>query len=79
MFVQNKNGGIGHVSIIVDLAKSKTPGKPDLYRVGFSFMPAQEFHIEEASTNEGWFTREEFENLLESRLGNLGKPVLRRF
>ena len=79
MFVQNNNGGIGHVSVIVDVAKSKTEGKPDLYQVGFSFMPAQEFHIEKAPTNNGWFTREEFEKLLEKNLGSLGAPVLRRF
>ncbi len=79
MFVQNKNGGIGHVSVIVDSATSKSPGEPDLYRVGFSFMPAQEFHIEEASTHNGWFTKDGFEKLLEQRLGSLGKPVLRRF
>lgn len=79
MFVQNNNGGIGHVSVIVDAAKSKSAGEPDLYRVGFSFMPAQEFHIEEASTHNGWFTREGFEQLLEQRLGSLGAPVLRRF
>ena len=79
MFVQNETGGIGHVSVIVDVAKSKVAGKPDLYQVGFSFMPAQEFHIEKAEGNRGWFTREGFEKLLEQRLGSMGKPVLRRF
>lgn len=79
MFVQNTNGGIGHVSVIIDAAKSKIAGKPDLFRVGFSFMPAQEFHIEEAPTHNGWFTRDGFEALLEQQLGSLGKPVLRRF
>ena len=79
MFVQNKNGGIGHVSVIVDVAKSKSPGKPNLYQVGFSFMPAQEFHIEKAPTNNGWFTEKEFEQFLERHLGSFGKPVLRRF
>lgn len=82
MFVQNNNGGIGHVSVIVDVASSTKPGDPDLYRVGFSFMPAQEFHIEAASDEHGvggWFTREGFESLLAQRLGSLGEPVLRRF
>ncbi|MFT5107676.1 MAG: hypothetical protein ACI9UA_003310 [Pseudoalteromonas tetraodonis] len=79
MFVQNNNGGIGHVSVIIDVANSKTTGKPDLYQVGFSFMPAQEFHIEKAPNNRGWFTREGFEKLLKQRLGSLGEPVLRRF
>ena len=82
MFVQNENGGIGHVSVIVDVAKSKEAGRPDLYRVGFSFMPAQEFHIETATDEhgkDGWFTREGFEKLLSERLGSLGRPVLRRF
>ncbi|MBL8026069.1 MAG: sigma 54-interacting transcriptional regulator [Fibrobacteres bacterium] len=79
MFVQNGNGGIGHVSMIVDMCEAKnSSGK--LYRLGFSFMPAQEFHIEGAGSGygvEGWFTFEGAMKYLEETF--VIKPVLRRF
>ena len=79
MFVQNSDGGIGHVSMVVDMAESKDGKK--LYCIGFSFMPAQEFHIEKASDTYGqggWFTMEGFYQYLDDFLA-MGKPVLRRF
>jgi hypothetical protein len=79
MVVQNETGGVGHVSMIVDMAESKDGKK--LYCIGFSFMPAQEFHIEKAADVYGvggWFTLEGFYRYLEEFL-DLGKPVLRRF
>jgi hypothetical protein len=79
MFVQNSDGGIGHVSMVVDMAESKDGKK--LYCIGFSFMPAQEFHIEKASDNYGqggWFTLQGFYQYLDDFLA-MGKPVLRRF
>ena len=79
MIVQNETGGIGHVSIVMNVAASE--GKPDLYLIGFSFMPAQEFHIERASARYGvggWFTMDGFQRFLKDRL-DLGEPVLRRF
>ncbi|MEZ5330314.1 MAG: DUF4846 domain-containing protein [Verrucomicrobiales bacterium] len=79
LVVQNETGGIGHVSVILD--KATAPNKPPLYLIGFSFMPAQEFHIEEASAMHGvsgWFTLDGFRRYLKDRL-DLGEPVLRRF
>jgi hypothetical protein len=79
MFVQNERGGIGHVSVVVDVCRSKQGGK--LYLIGFSFMPAQEFHIEKAEEKYGvggWFTFEGYAQYLLDNL-NYGKPALRRF
>jgi hypothetical protein len=79
MFVQNERGGIGHVSVVLDACKSKQ-GKR-LFLIGYSFMPAQEFHIEKASDSygaEGWFTIEGYTQYLRDYL-NYGKPELRRF
>jgi len=79
MFVQNERGGIGHVSVIMDACKSKQ-GKR-LFLIGYSFMPAQEFHIERASDSygsEGWFTVEGYTQYLHDYL-DYGKPELRRF
>jgi hypothetical protein len=52
-----------------------------LYLIGFSFMPAQEFHIEKADDKygiSGWFTLEGYYQYLTLHL-NLGTPVLRRY
>lgn len=79
LFVQNENGGIGHVSIILDHAKS--PAKEDLFLIGFSFMPAQEMHIEKSPSNRGksgWFSYRGFMAHLAEKYP-YGKPVLRRF
>lgn len=79
MFVQNETGGIGHVSMIVDLCSNGKGEK--LYLIGYSFMPAQEFHIEKAGNEygiEGWFTLEGYYKYLKENL-NYGKPALRRF
>jgi len=79
MFVQNEHGGIGHVSVILDVCRSKQGER--LLLIGYSFMPAQEFHIERAGDKygkEGWFTVEGYTQYLLDNL-NYGKPVLRRF
>ncbi|HOP64190.1 MAG TPA: DUF4846 domain-containing protein [Spirochaetota bacterium] len=79
MLVQNRTGGIGHVSIVMDVCKNS--GGEKLYLIGYSFMPAQQFHIERASDRygkEGWFTLEGYVQYLENNL-NFGRPVLRRF
>ena len=79
MFVQNERGGIGHVSVVLDACVSKQGNK--LFLIGYSFMPAQEFHIERASDKygiEGWFTLEGYNQYLLDNL-NYGKPELRRF
>lgn len=79
MFVQNTKGGIGHVSVVVDVCHSKQGKK--LYLIGYSFMPAQEFHIEKAEDKygvAGWFAYEGYIQYLLDNL-NYGKPELRRF
>ena len=79
MFVQNERGGVGHVSVVLDVSRSKEGKK--LFLIGYSFMPAQEFHIEKAREQygiEGWFTFEGYTLYLADFL-NFGKPVLRRF
>jgi hypothetical protein len=79
LIVQNERGGIGHVSVILDVCRSKQGKK--LFLIGYSFMPAQEFHIERAREKYGtggWFTLEGYSQYLEDYL-NFGKPVLRRF
>ncbi len=79
MIVQNRDGGIGHVSVIMDICKSNNDHR--LYLIGYSFMPAQEFHIEKADKmngKQGWFTIEGYYKYLET-LFDFGRPVLRRF
>ena len=81
MFVQNKDGGIGHVSLVVDCAKNIN-GK-QIYLIGYGFIPAQEFHIEKAQTGYGiggWFTKKGYEKYLsEFPFSSYGKPVIRSF
>ncbi len=78
VIVQNRNGGIGHVSMVMNACSS--PGKEPLYLIGFSFMPAQEFHIESAGEygKDGWFPLAGFYHYLRDHM-NYGDPVLRRF
>lgn len=79
LFVQNETGGIGHVSVILDSAKGKNG--ENLFLVGFSFMPAQEMHIEKAPNefgSAGWFTYGGFISHLNESYP-YGTPVLRRF
>ncbi len=79
MIVQNEGGGIGHASVILDVCKSQEGKK--LYLIGYSFMPAQEFHIEKAASTrgtEGWFTIQGYFEYLSAYLP-LGEPVLMRF
>ncbi len=81
MFVQNKDGGIGHVSVVVDVAENDKNER--IYLIGYSYMPAQEFHIEDAVNQNGtgaWFSKEGYEKYLsKSRLSKYGKAVIRRF
>jgi hypothetical protein len=79
ILIQNEKGGVGHVSVIMDVCESKEGKK--LYLIGYSFMPAQEFHIEKAREEygvEGWFTLEGYARYLKDFL-DYGQPVLRRF
>lgn len=79
IIVQNRSGGIGHVSIIFDVCEDKMRRR--LYLIGYSFMPAQECHIEKADENygvNGWFTLKGYFKYLEEHLP-FGRPVLRSF
>jgi hypothetical protein len=79
LFVQNERGGVGHVSVIMDICEARDGAR--LFLVGYSFMPAQEFHIEKAGDEygiEGWFTLESYKQYLRDNL-DYGEPVLRRF
>ena len=81
MFVQNKDGGIGHVSLVVDSAKNNNDKR--IYLIGYGFIPAQEFHIEKAKKGygiSGWFTKKGYNKYLsEFPFSPYGKPVMRRF
>lgn len=79
MVVQNRDGGIGHVSMILDACEDSVSNK--LFLIGFGFMPAQEFHIEMANDRygvDGWFTVDGYYRFLDDTF-DFGKPVLRRF
>ncbi len=79
LFVQNERGGVGHVSVIMDICRAIDGER--LFLMGYSFMPAQEFHIEKAEDDygvEGWFTLEGYKQYLRDHL-DYGEPVLRRF
>ena len=81
MFVQNdSDGSIGHVSVVVDEAVNKAGLKA--YLVGYSFMPAQQFHIEKATEEygvEGWFTVEGYQQYAEHQFGSFGKAKVMRY
>jgi len=81
MFVQNESGGIGHVSVIVDAAQNRDGEM--IFLVGFGYMPAQEFHIEEAPKRcgpVGWFTLKGYEDFLSGlQFRRYGKPLLMRY
>lgn len=81
MIVQNDSEeSIGHVSVILDEAVNSAGRK--VYLLGYSFMPAQEFHIEKAGSAygfEGWFTDNNLFEYVDSAFGAFGEPVVRRF
>jgi len=79
LLVQNETGGIGHTSIVFDVAEN-AEGKR-LYLLGFGFMPAQEAHIEKAAAEQGqggWFTLEGYRRYLKNHF-SFGEPVMRSF
>lgn len=57
-------------------------GKGDrLYLMGYSFMPAQQFHLEKAGADqgrEGWFTLADYREYLRQHF-DFGEPAYRRF
>jgi hypothetical protein len=79
MLVQNRLGGIGHVSVIMDVCEN--PSGETLYLIGFGFMPAQQFHIERSDSNHGrggWYTIDGYTGFLREHL-DYGNPEFRRF
>ncbi len=79
MIVQNRRGGVGHVSMIVDICEDSSSHR--LYLAGYSFMPAQQFHIEKARIaygREGWFSLDGYRRYLSEFLP-YGPPLFRRF
>lgn len=79
MLVQNRGGGIGHVSVVVDACRDSAGSRH--YLMGYGYMPAQEFHIERADSAhgpEGWFTLEGYLAYLERHF-DYGRPEPRRF
>jgi len=81
MFVQNDSKeGIGHVSMVIDEAVNKFGLK--VYLVGYSFMPAQEFHLERADESRGfsgWFTAQGYQDYANAVFGNFGKASVMRY
>jgi len=81
MFVQNDSKeSIGHVSMVIDAAENEFGLK--VYLVGYSFMPAQQFHIEKADDEygiEGWFTADGYQRYAEDAFSSFGKPVVMRY
>ncbi len=79
MLVQNKGGGVGHVSVVMDVCQD---GKGDCrYLMGYGFMPAQQFHLEKAMAEDGkdgWFSISEYRQHLRIYL-NFGDPTYKRF
>ena len=81
LLVQNEKGSLGHASMVLDVCENHEEKK--LYLIGYSFIPAQEFHIEKAGETcgiGGWFTLEGYYQYLEQfPFVKYGEPVLRRF
>ena len=79
MLVQNQTGGVGHVSVVMDVCQD---GKGDqLYLMGYSFVPAQQFHLEKAKAENGragWFSIAEYRKYLKRYL-DFGDPAYKRF
>jgi len=78
MIIQNADGGVGHVSVIVNSCTSKSGER--MFLIGYSFMPAQQFHIEHSGHygKDGWFTINSYCRYLKDNL-DYGEPQLRRF
>ncbi|MDQ7797592.1 MAG: DUF4846 domain-containing protein [Candidatus Edwardsbacteria bacterium] len=79
MLVQNQTGGVGHVSVVMDVCRDDKGN--ERYLIGYSFMPAQQFHIERAGGDKGkkgWFSIPEYRQYLRLYL-DFGDPIYKRF
>mgnify|MGYP001107024683 CR=1 FL=1 len=78
MIVQNRTGGMGHLSIIFDICADDSDER--LYLIGSGWTPAQEIIIHRAAADEGsghWFTLEGYRRHLEAF--DFGPFTYRRF
>ncbi len=79
MLVQNRDGGVGHVSVILDACRDRNGS--EYFLIGYGFMPAQEFHIERSGSGQGeggWFTLAGYHDYLKAHF-DFGEPAYRRF
>ncbi len=79
MMINNKRGGVGHVSVILDVCRNQKGDKVHL--LGYSFIPAQQMRIVRSTGTfgpEGWFTLKGMIIFLKP-FSIYGKPVYRRF
>jgi len=79
MLVQNQRGGEGHVSVVMDVCQNGKGGR--LYLMGYSFMPAQQFHLEQGRAENGragWYSIEGYRQYLKRYL-DFGDPAYKRF
>jgi len=64
LYIQpNPSGGIGHVSIVFDVATNKNGNR--LYLMGYGYIPAMSLFIVQPESTQGignWFTEEGFKN-----------------
>lgn len=80
MIVQNLKGGVGHVSVIMDVCDDTLGNR--YFLIGYGYMPAQEFHLEAADSargRDGWFSLKGYLDYLEHYFGGFGPPAFRRF
>ena len=71
-----EKGGVGHVSVILDMCENSDGEK--LYLFGFGFIPAQDFHLHLPSSQQGyekWFTLDGYKDLV----AGFGKGNFHRF
>lgn len=79
MLVQNRDGGVGHVSVVLDACRGGDGA--GYFLIGYGYMPAQEFHIERSGPGQGadgWFTLAGYRAYLKERF-DFGEPAFRRF
>ncbi|MFH1514822.1 MAG: DUF4846 domain-containing protein [bacterium] len=69
-------GGVGHVSVVLDICENT--GGEKLYLFGYGFIPAQDFHLPLPASDQGtgkWFTIDGFKDFV----AHFGKGNFHRF